>query len=124
MLYLLPLCWVMAILNSTLFLGNPQFYQGESPPRRRSAWGGLGEGPLRLGSLPSSCPSAPVWGSAWDLSPAQWLPMGVWAEGGLRARQGRLLRAHSPPARLCQLLGGGAGGWGMPLAPALVPSHQ
>uniref|UniRef100_A0A493T1B8 Zinc finger FYVE-type containing 27 n=1 Tax=Anas platyrhynchos platyrhynchos TaxID=8840 RepID=A0A493T1B8_ANAPP len=27
MLYLLPLCWVMAILNSTLFLGNPQFYQ-------------------------------------------------------------------------------------------------
>ncbi|XP_066856318.1 protrudin isoform X2 [Anser cygnoides] len=26
-LYLLPLCWVMAILNSTLFLGNPQFYQ-------------------------------------------------------------------------------------------------
>eukprot|EP00076_Gallus_gallus_P022677 XP_015144117.1 protrudin isoform X1 [Gallus gallus] len=26
-LYLLPLCWVMAILNSTLFLGNSQFYQ-------------------------------------------------------------------------------------------------
>ncbi|NXK56875.1 ZFY27 protein, partial [Chauna torquata] len=26
-LYLLPLCWVMAILNSTLFLGNTQFYQ-------------------------------------------------------------------------------------------------
>lgn len=28
-LYLLPLCWVMAILNSTLFLGNSQFYQGK-----------------------------------------------------------------------------------------------
>lgn len=27
-LYLLPLCWVLAILNSTLFLGNTQFYQG------------------------------------------------------------------------------------------------
>ncbi|XP_064000669.1 protrudin isoform X2 [Pogoniulus pusillus] len=26
-LYLLPLCWVLAILNSTLFLGNAQFYQ-------------------------------------------------------------------------------------------------
>ncbi|XP_039565058.1 protrudin isoform X1 [Passer montanus] len=26
-LYLLPLCWVLAILNSTLFLGNTQFYQ-------------------------------------------------------------------------------------------------
>ncbi|XP_069719939.1 protrudin [Phaenicophaeus curvirostris] len=26
MLYLLPLCWVLAILNSTLFLGNSQFY--------------------------------------------------------------------------------------------------
>ncbi|XP_067156216.1 protrudin [Apteryx mantelli] len=25
-LYLLPLCWVLAILNSTLFLGNAQFY--------------------------------------------------------------------------------------------------
>ncbi|KAM6092848.1 protrudin isoform 3-T3 [Theristicus caerulescens] len=25
-LYLLPLCWVLAILNSTLFLGNTQFY--------------------------------------------------------------------------------------------------
>lgn len=76
-LYLLPLCWVMAILNSTLFLGNPQFYQGESPPWRRSAWGGLGEGPLRLGSLPSSSRSAPVRGSAWDLCPAQRLPTGV-----------------------------------------------
>ncbi|XP_071668154.1 protrudin isoform X4 [Patagioenas fasciata] len=28
-LYLLPLCWVLAILNSTLFLGNTQFYQAE-----------------------------------------------------------------------------------------------
>ncbi|NXW03134.1 ZFY27 protein, partial [Fregetta grallaria] len=26
-LYVLPLCWVLAILNSTLFLGNTQFYQ-------------------------------------------------------------------------------------------------
>ncbi|XP_029814355.1 protrudin [Manacus vitellinus] len=26
-LYLLPLCWVLAIVNSTLFLGNTQFYQ-------------------------------------------------------------------------------------------------
>ncbi|NXG78149.1 ZFY27 protein, partial [Baryphthengus martii] len=26
-LYLLPLCWVLAILNSILFLGNTQFYQ-------------------------------------------------------------------------------------------------
>ncbi|XP_040462399.1 protrudin isoform X2 [Falco naumanni] len=26
-LYLLPLCWVLAIFNSTLFLGNTQFYQ-------------------------------------------------------------------------------------------------
>ncbi|KAM6130660.1 LOW QUALITY PROTEIN: protrudin [Phoenicopterus ruber ruber] len=26
-LYLLPLCWVLAILNSTLFLGNTQFYR-------------------------------------------------------------------------------------------------
>ncbi|KFU91478.1 Protrudin, partial [Chaetura pelagica] len=26
-LYLLPLCWVLAILNSTLFLGNRQFYR-------------------------------------------------------------------------------------------------
>ncbi|KAM9232709.1 protrudin isoform 2-T2 [Leptosomus discolor] len=26
-LYLLPLCWVLAILNSTLFLGNTHFYQ-------------------------------------------------------------------------------------------------
>lgn len=31
-LYLLPLCWVLAILNSTLFLGNTQFYQGKRPP--------------------------------------------------------------------------------------------
>lgn len=30
-LYLLPLCWVLAILNSTLFLGNTQFYQGKRP---------------------------------------------------------------------------------------------
>lgn len=30
-LYLLPLCWVLAILNSTLFLGNTQFYQGMRP---------------------------------------------------------------------------------------------
>ncbi|KFQ34077.1 Protrudin, partial [Merops nubicus] len=26
-LYLMPLCWALAILNSTLFLGNTQFYQ-------------------------------------------------------------------------------------------------
>lgn len=32
-LYLLPLCWVLAILNSTLFLGNTQFYQGKGSPR-------------------------------------------------------------------------------------------
>lgn len=33
-LYLLPLCWVLAILNSTLFLGNTQFYQGKRPACR------------------------------------------------------------------------------------------
>uniref|UniRef100_A0A8C3UU45 Protrudin n=1 Tax=Catharus ustulatus TaxID=91951 RepID=A0A8C3UU45_CATUS len=45
-LYLLPLCWVLAILNSTLFLGNTQFYQV-----------GLGKGPLKLGILPWISPS-------------------------------------------------------------------
>uniref|UniRef100_A0A8C8T1M7 Protrudin n=1 Tax=Peromyscus maniculatus bairdii TaxID=230844 RepID=A0A8C8T1M7_PERMB len=28
MLYLLPLCWVLALLNSTLFLGNVEFFRG------------------------------------------------------------------------------------------------
>lgn len=59
-LYLLPLCWVMAILNSTLFLGNPQFYQGESLPWGRPGWGGVGKGAPKLGTLPSSSPSALV----------------------------------------------------------------
>ena len=27
MLYLLPLCWVLALLNSTLFLGNVEFFR-------------------------------------------------------------------------------------------------
>uniref|UniRef100_A0A8C0BYD9 Zinc finger FYVE-type containing 27 n=1 Tax=Buteo japonicus TaxID=224669 RepID=A0A8C0BYD9_9AVES len=44
-LYLLPLCWVLAILNSTLFLGNTQFYQGKRPPRKWPVWDGLGKGP-------------------------------------------------------------------------------
>ncbi|XP_026506820.2 protrudin [Terrapene carolina triunguis] len=34
-LYLLPLCWVLALLNSTLFLGNAEFYRGSSP---RLSW--------------------------------------------------------------------------------------
>lgn len=121
MLYLLPLCWVMAILNSTLFLGNPQFYQGESPPWRRSVWGGLGKGPLRLGSLPSSCPSAPVWGSAWDLSPAQRLPMGVWAERGSgHGREGScVLTAPLQGSASCWAGGLGAGEcpWLQPWSP-------
>lgn len=28
-LYLLPLCWVFALLNSTLFLGNVEFFRGK-----------------------------------------------------------------------------------------------
>uniref|UniRef100_K7FJ59 Protrudin n=1 Tax=Pelodiscus sinensis TaxID=13735 RepID=K7FJ59_PELSI len=32
-LYLLPLCWVLALINSALFLGNAHFCRGESPPR-------------------------------------------------------------------------------------------
>uniref|UniRef100_A0A8C4KDU5 Protrudin n=1 Tax=Dromaius novaehollandiae TaxID=8790 RepID=A0A8C4KDU5_DRONO len=35
-LYLLPLCWVLAILNSTLFLGNAQFYHGKRYSRTGS----------------------------------------------------------------------------------------
>ena len=54
-LYLLPLCWVLAILNSTLFLGNTQFYQGESP-----VWDGLGKGPVKPGILAWSSPRALV----------------------------------------------------------------
>lgn len=34
MLYLLPLCWVLALLNSTLFLGNVEFFRGKP----RTAW--------------------------------------------------------------------------------------
>lgn len=30
MLYLLPLCWVLALLNSTLFLGNVEFFRGKA----------------------------------------------------------------------------------------------
>ena len=29
-LYLLPLCWVFALLNSTLFLGNVEFFRGKA----------------------------------------------------------------------------------------------
>uniref|UniRef100_A0A674HW01 Protrudin n=1 Tax=Terrapene triunguis TaxID=2587831 RepID=A0A674HW01_9SAUR len=38
-LYLLPLCWVLALLNSTLFLGNAEFYRGEPPRRHPRALG-------------------------------------------------------------------------------------
>lgn len=51
-LYLLPLCWVLAILNSTLFLGNTQFYQGKRPLWKWPLWGGLGNSPLKPGILP------------------------------------------------------------------------
>lgn len=44
-LYLLPLCWVLAILNSTLFLGNTQFYQGKRPALEMVCVGGIGERP-------------------------------------------------------------------------------
>lgn len=56
-LYLLPLCWVLAILNSTLFLVNTQFYQGKSPPWKWPVWGRIGKGPLKPGILPLSSPS-------------------------------------------------------------------
>lgn len=51
-LYLLPLCWVLAILNSTLFLGNTQFYQGKRPPWKWPVWDVLGKGLLKPGILP------------------------------------------------------------------------
>ncbi|XP_044096195.1 protrudin isoform X1 [Neovison vison] len=35
MLYLLPLCWVLALLNSTLFLGNVEFFRVVSEYRAR-----------------------------------------------------------------------------------------
>lgn len=56
-LYLLPLCWVLAILNSTLFLGNTQFYQGMRPGWKCPVWDGLGKGSLKPGILPWTSPS-------------------------------------------------------------------
>lgn len=40
MLYLLPLCWVLALLNSTLFLGNVEFFRGK-PWRAWQRWAQL-----------------------------------------------------------------------------------
>lgn len=55
-LYLLPLYWVLVILNSTLFLGNAHFYQGKRPPWKRPVWDGLGEGALKPGMLSWTSP--------------------------------------------------------------------
>lgn len=38
MLYLLPLCWVLALLNSTLFLGNVEFFRVVSEYRASLQW--------------------------------------------------------------------------------------
>lgn len=71
-LYLLPLCWVLAILNSTLFLGNTQFYQGKRLPWKWPVWDGLGKGPLKPGESLSSCVSWP--GCCFLLSSMLWQP--------------------------------------------------
>ena len=73
-LYLLPLCWVLAIFNSTLFLGNTQFYQGKRPSWKWPVWDWMGKGPLKQGSCrgPLPTPSCELsvlcWALPWDLN--------------------------------------------------------
>ncbi|XP_040419647.1 protrudin isoform X2 [Cygnus olor] len=74
-LYLLPLCWVMAILNSTLFLGNPQFYQVmkelKASIEQRLGTKPLESAPEPAEPLPAAAPPdrTPTPTSTEDLSP-------------------------------------------------------
>ncbi|XP_008943200.1 PREDICTED: protrudin, partial [Merops nubicus] len=77
-LYLMPLCWALAILNSTLFLGNTQFYQVImelkasieqcgliSPETHIFSWDCLGPGPLSWNLLRKS---RTIFGRGWGYS--------------------------------------------------------
>ncbi|XP_004701076.2 protrudin isoform X8 [Echinops telfairi] len=68
MLYLLPLCWVLALLNSTLFLGNVEFFRVVSeyraslqrrmnPKQEGNAFESLPLDAVGRGALPDSTPA-------------------------------------------------------------------
>uniref|UniRef100_A0A8C4KGJ0 Zinc finger FYVE-type containing 27 n=1 Tax=Dromaius novaehollandiae TaxID=8790 RepID=A0A8C4KGJ0_DRONO len=74
-LYLLPLCWVLAILNSTLFLGNAQFYhvilELKASLEQRVGTKPLENTPEPAESLPAAAPldRTPTPTSTEDLTP-------------------------------------------------------